>query len=268
MGPALGAGLRGFLLEVFRLRADGALRRGETWAVPGLYRGMVALDPGNEVLWDFLGYQMAYNLSGRQPWEREEWTREALQFVQEGLLELPESTRLHVLEGRIYSRRLWDPDYSFLAALVREEEGRSDLEAASAALWKAIGLSAGKDGSAWLGFCVDVALGGELTLEGDLVRAVRAFERAAEAARVERDRSDSDAGGREAAGQAADRAERAARAVDLAARALAGDASLATEAIRQLGALERESGLSWAVRLRERLIEAEVPGQGQGHRDG
>ncbi len=172
------AGFRGLVVDLLFLKAQSDLRRGDKWVLPEDYRLIVSLMPHNVEIWDFLAYQLSFNLADEDLESRRVWHREGLRFLDEGLAENPDSPLLHHLKGRILSRRLFDPAFAWLKDEHLRLEGESDLARAAHHFRRASELLPDEPSYSLAWASVEIDLGEERAMSGDLDQACKAFVRA------------------------------------------------------------------------------------------
>jgi hypothetical protein len=103
--PASLGAARTLLVDALFLRAEALRERGRVDEVPGLYRRILDLDPGNEAAVDFLADVLARDLraSAPTPDARVRWWLAARDLVEAGLARRPDSARLHFRAGDLWT---------------------------------------------------------------------------------------------------------------------------------------------------------------------
>ena len=127
------AGVRGYLVAYFSIEAEEQKTQRTHEDLLDAYYRITSLAPDYPSLWEFNGWNLAWNVSVQWPTaeQRYEWIRHGIEFLREGLRRNPNSIEIMDRLARIYYWRIEQntnaADREYFTRRVEEDEGATPL---------------------------------------------------------------------------------------------------------------------------------------------
>jgi hypothetical protein len=126
-------GFRPLAIDVLWIRADALFRQGRLWELAALFRGIVALDPGNAAVREFAAWHLSYNVALAEPGpdRRFEWFLRGMEILGAPPEGKPRDNATRVLGARMMVDRFGSGVFPGFAERVAALYGAPPLETAA-----------------------------------------------------------------------------------------------------------------------------------------